>query len=133
LNQGANQISIVGGLQRCVGGQGALLGAMAFVSINDNNDLLFLEPADYDMLARRGAELNKALAEKQQDEVRQKKAQETARIAALSPGNFVVHATAGWRGMIIEMKPPLAQIQWDKFGNKTLEWNRLEELRPASR
>ena len=129
LNQGANQISIVGGLQRCVGDRGALIGAMAFVSINGNNDLLFLEAADYDTLVRRGAELNKALAEKQQDEARQKKAQETAKIATLTSGSYVIHSKSGWRGMVIEMKPPLAQIQWDKFGEKTLEWNRLEDLR----
>lgn len=131
LNQGANQISIVGGLQRCVRDRDALIGAMAFVSINDNNDLLFLLPGDYDALAGRGKELNKALAEKQQDEARQKKAQETAKIASLTPGSYVIHAKTGWRGMVIEMKPPLAQIQWDKFGDKTLEWNRLEDLRPG--
>ena len=131
LNQGANQISFVGGLQRCVGDRGALIGAMAFVSINDHNDLLFLEPGEYDTLARRGAELNKALVERQQDEARQRKAQETAKIASLTPGSYVIHAKTGWRGMVIEMKPPLAQIQWDKFGDKALEWNRLEDLRPG--
>ena len=129
LNQGAKEISIVGGLQRCVAQQDAPIGALAFASINGNNDLLFFEPVAYDRLIQRGSELNRIAAEKRQAAEQQKKDQELAKLAALTPGTVVRHVIGGWRGIIIEMKPPMAQVQWDRLGTKTLEWNRLEDLR----
>lgn len=130
-NKGANQVSIVGGLQRCMVERNKLLSAMAFVSIDGNNDLLFLDELGYDAIAKRGAELSKQAADKKKEESSLKKAQETARVAALNVGDYVIHLRNGLRGMILEMKPPLAQIQWDKgYGAKSVEWNRLDELRP---
>ena len=131
LNKGANQISIVGGLQRCMDERNKLLNAMAFVSINDSNNLVFLDEAGYEGLSKRGAELSKAAAEKKKEEAAQQKALAVAKTASLNPGEFVVRVQNGQRGMVIEMKPPLAQIQWDKgYGVKSVEWNRLDELRP---
>lgn len=128
-NKGANQISIVGGLQRCIADRNTLLGAMAFVSINGNNDLLFLDGTGYDALAKRGAELSKQALDKKKDAAAQKKVQDTARVAALNIGDYVIHPKNGWRGMILEMRPPLAQIQWEKgHGSRSVEWNRLDEL-----
>ena len=133
-NKGANQVSIVGGLQRCMADRSTLINAMAFVSINGNNDLLFLDGRGYDVIARRGAELSKLAAERKKEEAARKKAQETARVAALKSGDYVIHATKGWRGLIVEMKTALAQVQWDKgFGEKSVEWHRLEELKPMER
>jgi hypothetical protein len=131
LNKGADQISIVGGLQRCIDERNRLLSAMAFVSINDGNNLVFLEDAGYEGLSKRGAELAKAAAEKKKEEAAQKKALLVAKTASLSPGEYVIRVQNGQRGMVVEMKPPLAQIQWDKgYGAKSVEWNRLDELRP---
>lgn len=131
LNKGANQISIVGGLQRCMGEQNKLIQAMAFVSINDSNILIFLDESGYEGLSMRGAELSKAAAEKKKEEAAQKKALVVAKTASLNPGEYVIRVQNGQRGMVIEMKPPLAQIQWDKgYGVKSVEWNRLDELRP---
>jgi hypothetical protein len=131
LNKGANQISIVGGLQRCMDERNKLLNAMAFVSINDSNNLVFLDEAGYEGLSKRGAELSKAAAEKKKEEAAQQKALAVAKTASLNPGEYVVHLRNGQRGMVIEIKPPLAQIQWDKgYGAKSVEWNRLDELRP---
>lgn len=130
LNKGANQISIVGGLQRCMDERDKLITAMAFASINDSNNLIFLDEARYEGLSKRGAELSKAAAEKKKEEAAQKKALVVAKTASLSPGEYVIRIQNGQRGMVIEMKPPLAQIQWDKgYGVKSVEWNRLEELR----
>lgn len=130
-NKGANQVSIVGGLQRCMVERNKLLSAMAFISIDGNHDLLFLDEPGYDAIAKRGAELSKQAADKKKEESAQRKAQETARVAALSTGDYVIHQKNGLRGMILEMKPPLAQIQWDKgYGTRSVEWNRLDELRP---
>ena len=130
-NKGPNQISIVGGLQRCIHEQGKLLGAMAFVSINGGNDLFFFDEREYEVLSRHGAALSKAAADKKKEEVAQQKALATAKLASLGPGDYVTHVQKGLRGMIVEMKPPLAQIQWDKgYGAKFVEWNNLEELRP---
>lgn len=131
VNKGANQISIVGGLQRCMADRNKLVSAMAFVSIDGNNDLLFLDERGYDLIAKRGAELSKQAADKKKEEIVQKKLQETARVAALGAGDFVINLKNGLRGMVVEMKPPLAQIQWDKgYGSKSVEWSRLEELSP---
>lgn len=131
LNKGANQISIVGGLQRCMDERNKLISAMAFVSINDGNNLIFLEEAGYEGLSKRGSELSKATAEKKKEDAAQKKALVVAKTASLNPGEFVVRVQNGQRGMVIEMKPPLAQIQWDKgYGVKSVEWSRLDELRP---
>lgn len=133
-NKGPNQVAIVGGLQRCIVERNRLLNAMAFVSINGNHDLLFLDERGYDGLAKRGAELSKLATDKQKEEAAQKKAQETARVAALHPGDYVVHTRYDLRGMVIEMKPPLAQIQWEKgYGAKSVEWIRLDELKPEKR
>lgn len=133
-NKGANQISIVGGLQRCMADRTRLVGAMAFVSINGNNDLLFLDEREFGMISRRGIELSRLAAEKKKDEIAQKKAEDAAKVAVLAPGEYVLHIQKGQRGMIIEMKPPLAQIQWDRgYGSKSVEWNRLDELRPEKR
>ncbi|TXI77979.1 MAG: hypothetical protein E6Q42_04040 [Dechloromonas sp.] len=130
-NKGANQVSIVGGLQRCVADRNKLVNAMAFVSIDGNNDLLFFDDHGYAAIAKRGAELSKQVADKKKEEAAQKRAQETASVAALNAGDYVIHLKNGQRGMIVEMKPPLAQIQWDKgYGAKAVEWNRLEELKP---
>lgn len=130
-NKGANQVSIVGGLQRCMVERNRLLRVMAFVSIDGNNDLLFLDEQGYDAIAKRGAELSKQAADKKKEEASQKKAQDTARVAALNIGDYVIHLRNGLRGMILEMKPPLAQIQWDKgYGARSVEWNRFDELRP---
>lgn len=130
-NKGANQVSIVGGLQRCMADRNKLVSAMAFVSIDGNNDLLFLDEPGYDAIAKRGAELSKQAADKKKEESAQKKAQESARVAALNIGDYVIHQKNGLRGMILEMKPPLGQIQWDKgYGTRSVEWNRLDELRP---
>lgn len=125
---GTKQFSIVGGLQRCVGEQSTLLNAMAFVSINGNNDLVFLEPNEYESWVGRGKAFKIAKLEKEEAEAKDKRAQEIEAVAALSPGKYVTHIRTGWRGLIIEMRPPLAQIQWDK-GTKSLEWNRLDELK----
>lgn len=131
LNKGANQISIVGGLQRCMDERNKLLNAMAFVSINDSNNLVFLDEAGYEGLSKRGAELSKAAAEKMKEEAAQQKALAVTKTASLNPGEYVVHLRNGQRGMVVEMKPPLAQIQWDKgYGAKSVEWSRLDELRP---
>ncbi len=131
VNKGANEVSIVGGLQRCMIERKKFVSAMAFVSIDGNHDLLFFNEQGYDAITRRGAELSKLAADKKMEEARRKKEQETARLAALGAGDAVIHLKTGLRGMIIEMKPPLAQIQWDKgFGSKSVEWNRLEELSP---
>lgn len=133
-NKGANQISIVGGLQRCMADRTRLIGAMAFVSINGNNDLLFLDEPELEMISRRGSELSRVAAEKKKDEIAQKKAEDAAKVAALIPGEYVLHLQKGLRGMVVEMKPPLAQIQWDRgYGSKSVEWNRLDELRPERR
>lgn len=130
-NKGANQVSIVGGLQRCMVERNKLLNAMAFVSINGNNDLLFLDERGYEAIIRRGAELSKQAADKKKADAAQKRALETARVAVLNIGDYVIHQKNGLRGMILEMKPPLAQIQWDKgYGTRSVEWNRLDELRP---
>lgn len=130
-NKGANEVSIVGGLQRCMVDRNRLVRAMAFVSIDGNNDLLFLDERGYDAIAKRGAELLKLAADKRKEEAAQKKIQETSSVAALSAGDYVINLKNGLRGMIVEMKPPLAQIQWDQgYGSKSIEWNRLEELRP---
>lgn len=130
-NKGANQVSIVGGLQRCMADRNKLITAMAFVSIDGNNDLLFLNEPGYGAIAKRGAELSKQAADKKKEEAAQKKAQETARVAALNMGDYVIHQKNGLRGMVVEMKPPLVQIQWDKgYGARSVEWNRLDELRP---
>ena len=131
LNNGVNQVSIVGGLQRCMDDRKKLINAMAFVSINDSNNLVFLEDAGYEGISTRGAELSKAAAEKKKEEAAQTKALVVAKTASLNPGEYVIRIQNGQRGMVVEMKPPLAQIQWDKgYGVKTVEWNRLEELRP---
>lgn len=131
LNKDANRISIVGGLQRCMDERNKLIGAMAFVSINDSNNLILLEEAGYDGLSKRGSELSKAAAEKKKEEAVQKKALVVAKTASLNPGEYVIRVQNGQRGMLIEMKPPLAQIQWDKgYGVKSVEWNMLDELRP---
>lgn len=131
VNNGANQISIVGGLQRCMDERKKLICAMAFVSINDSNNLVFLEEAGYEGLSKRGSELSKAATEKKKEEAAQKKALVVAKTASLNPGEYVIRVQNGQRGMVIEMKPPLAQIQWDKgYGVKSVEWNRLDELRP---
>lgn len=131
LNKGTNQLSIVGGLQRCMDERNKLLNAMAFVSINDSNNLVFLDEAGYEGLSKRGAELSKAAAEKKKEEAAQQKALAVAKTASLNPGEYVVHLRNGQRGMVVEMKPPLAQIQWDKgYGAKSVEWSRLDELRP---
>lgn len=131
-NKGPNQVAIVGGLQRCMDERRNLISAMAFVSIDGNYDLLFLDERGYDVIARRGAELSKLAADRKKEEAAQKKAQDTARVAALNAGDYVTHLKNGQRGMIVEMKPPLAQIQWDKgYGTKVIEWNRLEELQPV--
>ena len=131
VNKGVNQISIVGGLQRCMADRNKLVSAMAFVSIDGNNDLLFLDERGYDLIAKRGAELSKQAANKKKEEAVQKKLKETARVAELGAGDFVINLKNGLRGTVVEMKPPLAQIQWDKgYGSKSVEWNRLEELSP---
>jgi hypothetical protein len=131
LNKGANQVSIVGGLQRCMDERNKLITAMAFASINDSNNLIFLDEAGYEGLSKRGAELSKAAAEKKKEEAAQQKALAVAKMASLNPGEYVIRVQNGQRGMVIEMKPPLAQIQWDKgYGVKSVEWNSLEELRP---
>lgn len=133
VNKGADEVAVVGGLQRCVTEQSQLLGAMAFVSINENNDLLFLNPGEYEALKQRGAELSKMAADKKRQEEQNQKTQDAAAIAALTPGSRVLHARSGWQGMVIEMKPPLALIQWTKYGSKSTEWNRLDELRMDGR
>lgn len=131
LNKDANRISIVGGLQRCMNERNKLIAAMAFVSINDSNNLVFLEEAGYEGLSKRGSELSKAAAEKKKEDAAQKKALVAAKTASLNPGEYVIRVQNGQRGMVIEMKPPLAQIQWDKgYGVKSVEWNRLDEFRP---
>ena len=86
------------------------------------------------MISRRGIELSRLAAEKKKDEIAQKKAEDAAKVAVLAPGEYVLHIQKGQRGMIIEIKPPLAQIQWDRgYGSKSVEWNRLDELRPEKR
>lgn len=131
VNKGTNQISIVGGLQRCVIDRNKLVSAMAFISINGKNDLLFMDEHGYDAIAKRGAELSKQAADNKKEEVAQKKMHEAARVVALGAGDYVINLKNGLRGMIVEMKPPLAQIQWDKgYGSKSVEWNRLEDLGP---
>lgn len=133
-NKGANQISIVGGLQRCMADRARLIGAMAFVSINGHNDLLFLDEREFGTISRRGIELSRLAAEKKKDGIAQKKAEDAAKVAMLAPGEYVVHLQKGMRGMIVEMKPPLAQIQWERgYGIKSVEWSRLDELRPEKR
>lgn len=123
-NKGPNEVAVVGGLQRCMVDRNRLVSAMAFVSINGNNDLLFLDERGYDAIAMRGVENRK-------EETAKKKAQEAARVAALNAGDYVTHVQTGQRGMVVEMKPPLAQIQWDKGSRtKSVEWNRLEDLKP---
>ncbi len=130
-SKGPQQAAIVGGLQRCIDERNALVTAMAFVSIDGNHDLLFLDERGYEAIARRGAELSKLAAEKKKEEAAQKKAQDVAKVAALGAGDIVIHLKDRRRGMVVEMKPPLAQIQWDRgYGTKTVEWNRLEELQP---
>ena len=113
-NKGANQISIVGGLQRCVVERTRLIGAMAFVSINGHNDLLFLDEREFGTISRRGIELSRLAVVKKKDEITQKKEADAAKVAVLEPGEYVVHVQKGLRGMVVEMKPPLAQIQWDR-------------------
>lgn len=83
LNKGANQISIVGGLQRCMDERNKLLNAMAFVSINDGNNLVFLDEAGYEGLSKRGAELSKAEVEKKKEEAALQKALAVAKTASL--------------------------------------------------
>ena len=111
-----------------------MIGAMAFVSINGNNDLLFLDEREFGTISRRGIALSRLAVEKRKDQTAQKKAEDVAKVALLAPGEYVVHIQKGQRGIVVEIKPPLAQVQWDRgYGTKAVEWSRLEELRPEKR
>lgn len=132
-NDGVREISIVGGLQRCMIDSKKLLSAMAFLSVNGQNDLLFLDSKSYEALSKKGAELSQVVADKKKEEAALKKSQEIAKLAStLNPGDSVIHIQRGYRGMIIEMRPPLAQVRWDKYyGETSVEWQKLDEIRPA--
>lgn len=136
FNKGGREIAIVGGLQRCQDADGKLLKALAFASINGNKDVITMTPEAYANIVARGAQFVKARAEAKQAQTAAKEASEAAAqaswAASLKTGDVVRHAKTRDKGMVIEIKPPLAQIQWDeRYGGKRLEWTKTEELIPA--
>lgn len=123
--------SIVGELQRCIKNDNQIVAAMIFASIDRNNDLLIMNNEGFSAISTIGKEQNLALAESKRLAEEQKNAARKSALEAMKPGDSVVSKQATWKkGMVIEMKPPLAQVQWEgQYSNGAItEWVKIVDL-----
>ena len=116
--------SIVGELQRCVRSDNSIVAAMIYASIDSSDYLLFLTDERLSEISGIGKQSKIEMLEKAAEKKR-------AQLDALKPGDTVIlKEDIASRGMVIEMPPPLAQIQWKtrfESGIK-VEWVRIDEL-----
>jgi len=123
--------SVVGELQRCVRADGSIVAAMIYASIDKNDDFLFLTDDRFMSISAIGKEWNQEMAERKRLADEQKVAAKKAAIEALKPGDTVVRKRESWkRGMVVEVKSPLVQVQWkdDYSGKTSIEWVKLDDL-----
>ena len=124
---GFDEISIVGGLQRCVR-DNRLLSAMVFVSIGESMNLLLMPEDTYRNVMGIGAAIQTADGERQRAENDRKQAEFSD---SLKAGDTVRQKVSLLQGMIIEVRIPLVLVQWTSrttYGPKVTEWVKLDEL-----